>query len=198
MFRTFQKTLNLNLPVLQKNLNPYCDKNIIGQRGGGFTLIEFLVALAVLGALAAISVPLYTSQVHKARITKAIAEIKTLELMIHTYEVDHHSLPTSLDDINWGNVPDPWGNPYKFVNFEHELGKKGGAESKGKGGGSSHGGGIAGIARKWHGDVPINARYDLYSMGADGKTVLPIVSGSGRDDIIRANDGLYVGLASNY
>jgi general secretion pathway protein G len=46
--------------------------------------------------------------------------------------------------------------------------------------------------------VPINSTYDLYSMGKDGKTKAPITAQDSRDDIIRANDGLFIGLASDF
>jgi general secretion pathway protein G len=46
--------------------------------------------------------------------------------------------------------------------------------------------------------VPINSTYDLYSMGADGRSVGPLTAAMSRDDIIRANDGAYVGLAEGY
>ena len=46
--------------------------------------------------------------------------------------------------------------------------------------------------------VPINSDYDLYSMGKDGQSVSPLTAKASRDDIIRANDGQFIGLASNY
>ena len=46
--------------------------------------------------------------------------------------------------------------------------------------------------------VPINTDFDLYSMGADGASVGPLTSAVSRDDIVRANDGGFVGLASDF
>ncbi len=46
--------------------------------------------------------------------------------------------------------------------------------------------------------VPINTDFDLYSMGEDGKSVPPLTAKASRDDIIRANDGGYIGPASGY
>ena len=46
--------------------------------------------------------------------------------------------------------------------------------------------------------VPINSDYDLYSMGEGGTSVPPLTAKSSRDDIIRANDGQFVGLAEKY
>jgi general secretion pathway protein G len=46
--------------------------------------------------------------------------------------------------------------------------------------------------------VPINSDYDLYSMGKDGESVPPLTARASRDDVIRANDGAYIGLASEF
>jgi general secretion pathway protein G len=54
------------------------------------------------------------------------------------------------------------------------------------------------MARKDRFLVPINSTYDLYSMGADGKSVLPLTAKHSHDDIIRANDGTYIGVAELY
>jgi hypothetical protein len=55
-----------------------------------------------------------------------------------------------------------------------------------------------GKPRKDHQLHPINCDYDLYSMGKDGKTAAPLTAKISQDDIIRANNGGYVGLVSNY
>jgi general secretion pathway protein G len=46
--------------------------------------------------------------------------------------------------------------------------------------------------------VPINSDFDLYSMGVDGKTTAPLTAKDSQDDVVRANNGGYYGLASNY
>ena len=55
-----------------------------------------------------------------------------------------------------------------------------------------------GQARKDRFLVPLNSDYDLYSMGADGKSSSPINAKNSLDDIIRASNGSYVGLAANF
>lgn len=55
-----------------------------------------------------------------------------------------------------------------------------------------------GKVRKDHNLVPLNTDYDLYSMGEDGASVSPLTAKASRDDIVRANNGRYVGLASDY
>ena len=46
--------------------------------------------------------------------------------------------------------------------------------------------------------VPINADFDLYSKGRDGKSQQPLTAKDSLDDIVRGNDGGYYGLASKY
>ena len=55
-----------------------------------------------------------------------------------------------------------------------------------------------GSARKNKNLVPINSDFDLYSIGKDGASVAPLLAAKSRDDVIRANDGRFHGLASNY
>ncbi len=66
------------------------------------------------------------------------------------------------------------------------------------GGGGGGGGGGGAKPRKDRFLVPINSDYDLYSMGADGESVEPLTAAKSRDDIVRASDGAFVGVAENF
>ena len=55
-----------------------------------------------------------------------------------------------------------------------------------------------GSFRKDKNIVPINSDFDLWSNGKDGASVPPLTANPSRDDIIRANDGGFFGLASKY
>ena len=79
-------------------------------------------------------------------------------------------------------------------------GNGGGGNDGGNGGGNGNGNGGSGSGkpRKDHFLHPINSDFDLYSMGADGESNAPLTAKQSRDDIIRANDGAYYGLASNF
>jgi len=46
--------------------------------------------------------------------------------------------------------------------------------------------------------TPINTYYDLYSTGKDGLSVSPLTAKHSRDDIVRANDGGFIGLATDF
>ena len=56
----------------------------------------------------------------------------------------------------------------------------------------------AGGARKDKFLVPLNTDYDLYSRGQDGESAGPLTASESKDDVIRALDGRYVGLASDF
>jgi general secretion pathway protein G len=73
-----------------------------------------------------------------------------------------------------------------------------GGGSAGGGGGSAGGGGSSSQPRKDRFLVPINSDYDLYSMGPDGASAPPLTAKASHDDIIRASDGAYVGVAENF
>ena len=55
-----------------------------------------------------------------------------------------------------------------------------------------------GKARKNKNLVPINSQFDLYSKGKDGDTIPPLTAKPSRDDVVIANDGRFIGLASTY
>ncbi len=80
-------------------------------------------------------------------------------------------------------------------------GAQGGGNS-GTGGGQGHGNQVPpqvqGLMRRDRNLVPLNTRFDLYSQGKDGESRPPLTAKASWDDVLRANDGSFVGLASNY
>jgi general secretion pathway protein G len=161
--------------------------------------------MTIMGLLAGIAAHPLHAALTQARNARAISEVSMLQREIVMYEAERGSLPPTLAEIGRGGMLDPWGRPYAYVPFPTAggggNGNGGGGNGNGGGGGgggNGGGGGIAGIARKDRFLVPINSTYDLYSVGADGKSTGPLTASISRDDIIRANDGGYVGLASGY
>lgn len=146
----------------------------------GFTLLELMAALAVLGVLAAIAVPLYRGQVDRANTARAVSDIGLIALEIDRYRLARDNPPDSLDQLSFKAPLDPWGRPYEFLNFA-------GLDNSGKG-----------KMRKDRNLVPINTEYDLYSRGPDGDTKPPLTAQPSHDDIVRANDGGYIGKADDY
>lgn len=144
----------------------------------GFTLVELLIVIAIIGTLAGIALPLFSQYIHTVRVSKAKSEIGMLSREITSYFLEHDRYPDDLAEIGFGAMLDPWRNPYRYQPV---------ATAKNQG-----------ELRKDHSMVPVNQDYDLYSMGEDGESKSPFTAKASRDDIVRANDGSYIGLVSQY
>ncbi len=108
-----------------------------------------------------------------------------LDSEIKGYENSYEKLPDSLAQVGRGNFLDYWGNPYEYIKITCQVSSKGKCDAP-KG------------VRKDHFLVPLNSDYDLYSKGADGDSKAPLTAQASWDDIVRANDGSFVGLASEF
>ena len=137
-----------------------------------------MLVLLILGTLATLGVAGYSSLVERARVIQAIADIKAISFALDDHLMVNKVYPVNLAALGLPNPDDPWGNPYRYVDLD---------------GGSNKGG-----ARKDKNLVPINTDYDLYSVGKDGASALALTANFSFDDIIRANNGGFVGLASSY
>ncbi|MBX3607987.1 MAG: prepilin-type N-terminal cleavage/methylation domain-containing protein [Piscinibacter sp.] len=146
------------------------------RRGIGMTLIELVITVAIVALIAAIAGPSYSRHVNRGRVAQATADIKRIEMSMERFMTDRGRFPTNLAEAGI-TLTDPWGNPYRYLNMT---------------------GASVGQVRKDHSLHPLNTDYDLYSMGADGRTASPLTAQASRDDIVRARNGSYVGLASNY
>ena len=146
----------------------------------GWTLIELVILMAIIATLAGIAIPFYVDATESARIIKAVADIRVLEGELGVFEITNGRLPDSLDELGRGALRDPWDNGYEFLNYS-----------------TLNNGGKAKM-RKDRFLKPLNSTYDLYSKGKDGDSQAPLSARVSRDDVIRANDGAYLGLAAAY
>lgn len=123
------------------------------RRTAGFTLIEIMVVVIIIGLLAAVVVPQFLGRVDDARISKTKQDIQAMDTALTMFKLDNFKFPTTDQGLealvakpadpgirNWRSGgylkrvnKDPWGNDYQYV-FP-----------------GTHG------------------EYDLYSLGADGQ-----------------------------
>lgn len=143
----------------------------------GFTLIEKMVVVAILGVATAISIPIYSAYKLKLNNAIAVKDIINIQVAIESFNQASDVYPNSLADVNMNLLLDPWGAPYEYLNLD---------------------GVPIGQMRKDQALVPINSDYDLYSKGPDGLSVMPLTAASSRDDIVRGNNGGFIGVAEDY
>ena len=101
----------------------------------GFTLIELMVVLAIIGILAALVVPSVLGRADDARVTAARTDVGNLAQALKLYKLDNQRFPTAEQGLqalvvkpsaepvptNWKSYldklpPDPWGRPYQYLN----------------------------------------------------------------------------------
>ena len=102
----------------------------------GFTLIEVMVVVVILGILAAVVVPNIMSKPDEARVSKAKQDVRALEEALNRYKLDNYDYPSTEQGLkalvtkpggspaanHWNGpyvkkVPnDPWHHPYQYMN----------------------------------------------------------------------------------
>jgi general secretion pathway protein G len=149
------------------------------RRQFGLTVLEIMLALAIGAVLLAVAVPSYQAYITRARNAQAMADVGEMStLIVRFYNDNNGQVPDSLADLGLDGKRDPWDRPYEFMNLTTMKGK--------------------GKARKDKNLVPINSDFDLYSKGEDGASAAPLTAKASRDDIIRGNNGRFIGLAEDH
>lgn len=145
-----------------------------------FSLIELMFAVAVVGVLALIAIPGYRGYIDRANTKKAMADLLTIEGAVTKYQTANFQYPPSLDALPSIPRTDPWGRAYVYLNI------------------ADGGHGIMGQVRKDKNLNPVNTDFDLYSLGKDGATAKPFTAKQSHDDVVRARNGAFFGLASEF
>lgn len=115
-----------------------CTRHVsgVGRREAGFTLIEIMVVIVILGILATLIIPKIMDRPDEARRTKAILDIQSIGQALDMYRLDNHRYPTTEQGLQalvdrpevepvpgrWrsggylGKLPvDPWDTPYVYL-----------------------------------------------------------------------------------
>ena len=161
--------------LLKKHKNK--STKLIRRQSKAFTIIEMMITVAILGVAAAIAIPIYTEYKVKLNTAIAVKDIVNIQVAVESYYQAKDVFPNSLTNVNMGLLLDPWGAPYEYLNLD---------------------GAPIGQVRKDQALVPINSDYDLYSKGPDGASVAPLTAMASRDDVVRGNNGGFIGVAADY
>jgi general secretion pathway protein G len=143
----------------------------------GFTLVEMLLMLAILGVVAAFGLPIYQRFIERGRVHEATVQLSDISKAVTAYERANGALPASLAAVNLARN-DPWGNQYRYFNLRTATGN--------------------GHARKDKKLAPLNSDFDLFSLGKDGLSQENLGHAYSRDDIVRARDGAFIGAAEEF
>ena len=148
------------------------------QKIRGFSLVELMIAVAIVAVLVTFAVPAYQDYVERGKTAAAKADLVKISQAIQQYYLRTSKYPNTLADIGFDTYLDPWDNTYKYLNIGNVTG--------------------LGPLRKDRNVNPVNSDYDLYSNGSDGVTSVNFSAKKALDDIVRANNGKYIGLAADY
>jgi general secretion pathway protein G len=96
----------------------------------GFTLVELIVVIAIIGVLSTIVIARYAGKTDQAKVAAAKAQISQLEGAVIEFQANNNRLPNSLDELvnkpadcpNWPDggylkgktIKDPWGRDYLY------------------------------------------------------------------------------------
>ena len=137
-----------------------------------------MVVTVIIGTLSSMAAPSLQRAREQVMVGAAIAEIRIVSSELAVYIEFNFEPPVSLAVIDRHDLLDPWGSPYYYKSIAGQQGNGG--------------------VRKNKFQVPLNSDYDLYSAGADGETKSPLTAKASKDDVLRALDGAFIGLAEDF
>jgi general secretion pathway protein G len=147
------------------------------ERQRGMTITELLITIVVAALIASVGIPSFNGYINRARVARAVADIGIMTLQLYRWQDNTQKFPQTLAETGFDELIDPWGNPYRYLNV---------ATAK------------TGEVRRDRNLRPINTDFDLYSMGPDGRTQTQLTGVKARDDVVRANNGGFIGIAKDY
>ncbi len=148
----------------------------------GFTLLELMMVATILGSLAALAAPNLVRVMDETKLLEAISEIRIMAAAASDHKLVNGTFPASFDKFGLTDPLDPWGNKYEYLLIEGQMN-------------------VYAPGKKPRQDMflrPINRDFDIYSRGPDGETADNLTMPASLDDVIRANDGLFVGSVADF
>ena len=135
-----------------------------------------MAVVVVMGGLVSLAVARTQYTIDQAKTARATGDIRAISNDILGYAAaGGGGLPATLNDVDRGALLDPWGRPYVYENLS-----------------------LGGTPRTDVFGVQLNADFDVYSLGPDGASATSLTAGASQDDVVRGNDGGFIGRASRY
>jgi general secretion pathway protein G len=147
------------------------------RRSKGYTIIETMMVVGIIGIGGALAYPAYSSHVEDMKMVEAKKDLVLTDLKIETYFATNGAFPPDLAAVGM-QQDDPWGSPYQYLNMDLANGN--------------------GLQRTDVSNAVINTDYDLYSSGPDSQTNKFLTHTKSVDDIVRGNNGEFMGVATDY
>lgn len=143
-------------------------------------MLELFVALVVAMMLVTLALPSYERYATRAKVSAAMGDIAKLSLAVESFRLNNNDrIPLTLAEMGVPIPLDPWDQSYEFLNIA----------AAGEGNGA---------LRKDGKLNPLNTDFDLYSVGKDGESAGSLSARQSRDDVVRANNGAFIGLGEDY
>ena len=174
-------------------------KNVGGHQHG-ISLLELLTTIAILGILVSVAIPSYENYKDKKNGALAKRDILDIQKAVDLFYITNNQFPASLSQIGMDKLIDPWGTPYFYVNvvgYDPDDDDSD-DDSDSHDGGDGDGDDDDVKVRRDKLLKPVNTDFDLYSAGKDKETKAPFSAKASRDDIIRCNNGGYLGYVKDY
>ena len=134
-----------------------------------------------MATLVAIALPVIEGARDDIRLSQAVTSIQVIQFAVTKYELRYGIIPVDIDAMNLPAdvATDPWGRPYVFLNYIYEDPPDF-------------------VPREDQFLKPINTAYDIFSIGPDGESHKRLPHSQSKDDIVRASDGQYIGVAEEF
>ena len=169
---------------MNSKANTRVSKTIGSRRRGsrhacaGFSFVELIIIMGIILVVSAIAIPALNDAIKAAKNARAVADVRTIGDAALGYCAEYGYAPSNLSEIWYDHQVDGWGHTYRYLAITDSTDPS--------------------LMRKDRFGSPINQFFDLYSLGLDGQTSSQLNDPQGQDDIVWADDGVYMGLASKY
>ncbi len=145
------------------------------------TILEVLVAMAGTATILAIALPVLEGAQEDLRRHEAVTDLQVIQFQVTKFELKYGTIPANIAalDLNEDVATDPWGAPYHYLNYEYAVSPDF-------------------VPREDQFLKPVNTAYDIFSQGPNLDHHKNLSNWRSKDDIVRASDGEFIGVADEF